>query len=72
MKQVDFETAFEEFLDRREYDKAENALFSMIRIAFKAGWMAASGSPPMSQPVIQLVHREVSDLDAEQAMKAFE
>ena len=33
----DFERAFADFIDRREYDQAENALFSMVRIAFKAG-----------------------------------
>ena len=32
----EFEHAFSEFLDRHEYDEAENALFSMVRIAFAA------------------------------------
>ena len=39
----DFEKAFGDFLDRREYDQAENALFAMVRIAFLAGWKAAGG-----------------------------
>ena len=34
----DFEYAFSEFLDRHEYDEAQEYLFSMIRIAFSAGW----------------------------------
>ena len=28
----DFEKAFSDFLERREYDQAANALFSMVRI----------------------------------------
>ena len=35
------EEAFGEFIDHSEYDEAENALFSIIRTAFKAGWSAA-------------------------------
>ena len=50
----DFESSFSDFLDRHEYDQAENALFSMVRISFKAGWMAAGGNPPKPQKVVQL------------------
>lgn len=46
MKPLDFETAFSDFIDRREYDQAENALFAMVRIAFLAGWNAAGGQSP--------------------------
>lgn len=53
----DFEQAFSDFLDRREYDQAENALFSMVRIAFAAGWKAAGGAPPQPQRIFQLMHR---------------
>ena len=49
-----FEKAFSDFLDRREYDNAENALFSMVRIAFLAGWKAAGGTPPPPRRVIEL------------------
>ena len=31
MQSNDFEKAFGDFLDRREYDQAENALFAMVR-----------------------------------------
>jgi len=55
---VDFEKSFGDFIDRREYDQAENALFSMVRIAFKAGWLAAGGAPPPSRKVIELVRPE--------------
>lgn len=56
-----FEKSFSDFLDRREYDKAENALFSMVRIAFVAGWKAAGGEPPPPQKVIELIHKK--DID---------
>ena len=39
----DFEEAFSNFLDRHEYDEAEHYLFSMVRLAFAAGWRAAGG-----------------------------
>lgn len=53
----DFEKAFDSFIDRREYDQAENALFSMVRIAFLAGWKAAGGEPPQPQRIFEIVHR---------------
>ena len=42
----DFEDAFAQFLETREYDEAENILFSAMRRAFIAGWLAAGGEPP--------------------------
>lgn len=51
----DFEKSFSDFIDRREYDQAESALFSMIRISFKAGWLAAGGKAPQPQKVIELI-----------------
>lgn len=53
-----FEKAFADFIDRREYDKAQNALFDMVRISFKAGWQAAGGNPPEPQRVIELVPKK--------------
>ena len=58
MLSKDFEKAFSDFLERREYDQAESALFSMVRIAFVAGWKAAGGEPPPPQKIITLVHRK--------------
>lgn len=58
MRKKDFEEAFGDFIDRREYDQAENALFSMVRIAFTAGWRAAGGDPPKPQKVLQLMHKD--------------
>lgn len=62
---IDFEQAFSNFLERREYDQAENALFSMVRICFVAGWLAAGGNPPAPQKIIELQHREVTQLPVE-------
>ena len=41
MMSNEFEKAFSDFLDRREYDEAEGALFAIVRLAFSAGWKAA-------------------------------
>ena len=53
-----FEKAFDLFLHRREYDQAEEALFSMVRIAFQAGWEAAGGKMPKPQPILTLVEKD--------------
>ena len=58
----DFEKAFSDFIDRREYDQAENALFAMVRISFLAGWKAAGGDPPKPQKIFTLRHK--TDIDA--------
>jgi len=39
----DFELSFSDFIDSTEYDKAEGAVFSLVRLAYKAGWLAAGG-----------------------------
>ena len=51
----DFEKCLSDFIDRREYDQAANALLSMVKIAFKAGWLAAGGNPPPPQKVVELI-----------------
>ncbi|MDD4414841.1 MAG: hypothetical protein PHR14_09935 [Oscillospiraceae bacterium] len=58
MESNTFEKAFADFIDRREYDKAQNALFDMVRISFKAGWQAAGGNPPEPQPVFQFIPKK--------------
>lgn len=55
----DFEEAFSNFLERREFDQASNALFSMVRISFMAGWLAAGGNPPMPQKVFELIRPDL-------------
>ncbi|NLU25467.1 MAG: hypothetical protein GXW99_12350 [Clostridiales bacterium] len=52
-----FEKAFSDFIDRREYDRAENALFDMVRIAFLAGWKAAGGNTPQPQKIFEIGHK---------------
>jgi len=58
--EFEYEKAFGDFIERREYDEAATALFSMVRISFKAGWVAAGGSPLESQPIIQLLRKPSS------------
>ena len=43
MHSNDYEAAFGRFLEQTEYDEAEDALFSLVRAAFQAGWLAAGG-----------------------------
>ena len=51
----EFEDAFANFLERNEYDEAENYLFSMVRLAFAAGWKAAGGEPPKAERIYELL-----------------
>lgn len=69
MHSNDFEEAFGNFLERREYDKAANALFSITRAAFQAGWLSAGGQPPMPQKLFELVQgkREAAEEDEEES-----
>lgn len=53
-----FEESFSKFLETREYDEAENTLFSMMRQAFIAGWLAAGGDPPSETRIFQLFSSE--------------
>ena len=55
MNTYEFETAFDQFLQRHEYDEAENYLFSMVRLAFAAGWRAAGGDPPKAERLFELI-----------------
>jgi len=55
------EKAFSDFIDRREYDQAENALFEIVHTAFKAGWLAAGGEAPESQNVFKIIGKENAD-----------
>ncbi len=43
---MDFEKAFSDYLDTKEYDESERALFEITRQAFKAGWLAAQNESP--------------------------
>lgn len=50
----EFEESFSKFLETREVDEAENCLFTMMRKAFIAGWLAAGGDPPSEGRIFQL------------------
>ena len=69
MHTTEFEEAFSDFLDRHEYDEAENYLFSMVRQAFAAGWKAAGGAPPKAEQMFELLTtpKEESKNPAEQS-----
>ena len=66
----DFEKCFSDFLDRREYDKAENALFSIVRTSFKAGWLSADGNPPKPQKVLEIVRKKVFEIPIDKDIKS--
>lgn len=55
METDQFEKAFSDFLDQDEYDKVQAALFSMVRVSFKAGWEAAGGETPRPNAGIRLL-----------------
>ncbi len=55
MNSNDFELAFGNFIDRREYDEAANALHSIVRIAFTAGWNSAGGDPPTPHKIFEVI-----------------
>ena len=61
MHSNEFENAFDCFLQRKEYDDAESALFSIIRIAFRAGWESAGGEPPQPQRLFEVVVGTAAD-----------
>ena len=56
-----FEQAFGQFLERREYDEAENGLFMIVRAAFAAGWEAAGGKPWKPQEIVRLLPPDGAD-----------
>jgi len=39
----------------KEYDEAQSALHSMVRISFTAGWSAAGGDPPSPHKIFELL-----------------
>lgn len=49
MNSIEFEKAFSDFLESDTYDHAEDALFSIVRLAFTAGWLSASERPPQPE-----------------------
>ena len=60
MHSNEYEEAFGRFLEQAEYDEAEDALFSLARAAFQAGWLAAGGSKPEPVRMFELLRPEAS------------
>lgn len=57
----EFEQALDAYLERREYDRAAETLYTLVRGAFMAGWLAAGGAQPARQPVIRLVPKKTPE-----------
>ena len=53
MHSNDFEKAFDDFLGSEVYDRGEDALFTLARTAFIAGWKAAGGELPEPHRPVQ-------------------
>lgn len=51
---MDFEKAFSDFIDGKQYDEAQSALFFITREAFKAGWKAAADNKPIDDKIVDL------------------
>ncbi len=55
MQSNDVEKFISDFLERREYDEAANALHTVVRAAFLAGWNAAGGVPPTPHKIFEVL-----------------
>ena len=53
-----FEAVFDAFLERREYDEAQQAQFALVRAAFLAGWLAAGGDRPQQARLFEVLRPE--------------
>ena len=58
MHSNDYEEAFGRFLEQTEYDEAEDALFSLVRAAFQAGWLAAGGEESATTRMFEVLRVE--------------
>ena len=51
---MDYEKAFSDFLDSKEYDKAERAIFELTRQAFKAGRLSVRNDKPDGNKILEI------------------
>ena len=58
MMSNEFEAAFDAFLEHQTYDSAETALFSVVRAAFTAGWLAAGGTDATNLKICRPIPQE--------------
>lgn len=62
MHSNNFEEAFGNFLDTREYDRIEEAIFKFAREAFEAGWKAAGGGVmPDDANIVDILKKSLND-----------
>ena len=54
-----YEKSFNDFLERKDYDYAQNALFEIVRAAFEAGWLAAGGEALKRQNIFEIVRKNL-------------
>ena len=59
MHSNDYEEAFGWFLEQEEYGEAEDALFSLLRAAFQAEWLAAGGEESAAARMFEVLRVEV-------------
>lgn len=60
-----YEKSFSDFLERKEYDKAQNALFEIVRAAFTAGWLAAGGEALQPQHIFEILRKNPDQKDTD-------
>ena len=58
MHSNEYEAAFGRFLEQAEDDKASDALFSLARAAFQAGWLAAGGREAQPERIFTVLRPE--------------
>ena len=58
MHSNEYEAAFGKFLEQAEYDKASDALFSLARAAFQAGWLASGGREVQPERIFTVLRPE--------------
>ena len=61
MKTNSYEEAFDNFINSREYDRVEEAIFQFARECFEAGYRAAGGVVSDGDKVIDILRRSLDD-----------
>ena len=58
---IDFDKAFDNFLEGDECEGASDALYTAMRAAFTAGWMSAGGKAPPARKVIEVIRTQPTE-----------
>jgi len=48
-----FELSFRDFIGCEDVGQAQGTVYFILRMAFKAGWLATGGEPPKIEPAAQ-------------------